>query len=72
MPAKAGTQAFYGQAPRPSGKNLDPRFRGDERGKNQAPYASSRMRFLRKLGFSTALRRRIDFGVTSTSSSSAI
>ena len=36
------------------------------------PYASSRMRFLRKLGLSTALRRRMALGVTSTSSSSAM
>ena len=33
-------------------------------------YASSRTRFLRKDGFNTCLRRRMDLGVTSTSSSS--
>ena len=33
---------------------------------------SSFTRFLRKLGFRTFLRRRMDFGVTSTSSSSSM
>src|SRR5262249_9730563 len=36
------------------------------------PYASSRDFFLRNDGFSTCLRRRIAFGVTSTSSSSSM
>lgn len=71
--ANTGAEPIVASAPKWPRKRPDWPDSGYPRENDRrAETYSSRTRFLRKLGFSTCLRRRIDFGVTSTSSSSSM